>query len=108
MQCPSFWGSVWQRCMALAQPLTVLRMGVPRQAASGHMPADGSAKELCVAAGVLGAVAGSAHAAHKLLSAHSGRLRSAQQRLLKPQNAGTVFLLTLLISARMLSDWDCG
>lgn len=106
-QCPSFGGSVWQRCMRLAQPSTLLRMGRPRQAASGHMPADGSANELCVAAGVLGAVAGSAHAAHKLLSAHSGRLRSAQQRLLKPQNAGAVFVLTLLISACMLDDWDC-
>ncbi len=41
-----------------------------------------------MAAGVLGSVAGSPHAAHKLLSAHSSRLRSAQQRLLKPQNAG--------------------
>ena len=58
------------------------------QAASGHMPADGSANELCMAAGVLSSVAGSPHAAHKLLSAYSGRLRSAQQRLLKPQNAG--------------------
>lgn len=58
------------------------------QAASGHMPADGSANELCVTAGVLSSVAGSPHAAHKLLSAYSGRLRSAQQRLLKPQNAG--------------------
>jgi hypothetical protein len=71
------------------------------------MPADGSANELCVAAGVLGAVAGSAHAAHKLLNAHSGRLRVAQQRLLKPQNAGAVLLLTLPVSACMLSDWDC-
>ena len=58
------------------------------QAASGHMPADGGGNELCMAAGVLGSVAGSPHAAHKLLSAHSSRLRSAQQRLLKPQNAG--------------------
>ena len=52
------------------------------------MPVDGSANELCVTAGVLSSVAGSPHAAHKLLSAYSGRLRSAQQRLLKPQNAG--------------------
>ncbi|CAK0787894.1 hypothetical protein CVIRNUC_011116 [Coccomyxa viridis] len=58
------------------------------EAASGHMPADGGGNELCMAAGVLGSVAGSPHAAHKLLSAHSSRLRSAQQRLLKPQNAG--------------------
>ena len=106
LQCPSFWGSIGQSCMRLAQPSTLLRMGL--QAASGHMPADGSANELCVAAGVLGSVAGSAHAAHKLLSAHSGRLRSAQQRLLKPHNAGAGFVLTMLISACMLSDWDCG
>ena len=52
------------------------------------MPADGGGNELCMAAGVLGSVAGSPHAAHKLLNAHSSRLRSAQQRLLKPQNAG--------------------
>ena len=41
------------------------------------MPADGGGNELCMAAGVLGSVAGSPHAAHKLLSAHSSRLRSA-------------------------------
>ena len=58
------------------------------QAASGHMPADGSANELCMTAGVLSSVAGSPHAAHKFLNAYSGRLRGAQQRLLKPQNAG--------------------
>ncbi len=65
------------------------------QAASGHMPADGSANELCVSAGVLSSVAGSPHAAHKLLSAYSGRLRSAQQRLLKPQNAGGYCILSM-------------
>lgn len=62
--------------------------GLHLQAASGHMPADGSANELCVTTGVLSSVAGSPHAAHKLLNAYSGRLRGAQQRLLKPQNAG--------------------
>ncbi|KAK9836141.1 hypothetical protein WJX81_004415 [Elliptochloris bilobata] len=40
------------------------------------------------AAGVLAAAAGGAHAARRLLDAHSARLRRLQQQLLKPQNAG--------------------
>ncbi|BDA47404.1 Exocyst complex component EXO84A [Coccomyxa sp. Obi] len=58
------------------------------EAASGHLPADGGASELRLAAGVLASVAGSPHAAHKLLAAHSMRLKRAQQLLLKPQNTG--------------------
>ena len=58
------------------------------EAASGHLPADGGASELRLAAGVLASVAGNPHAAHKLLAAHSMRLKRAQQLLLKPQNAG--------------------
>ncbi|CAL8472152.1 g11694 [Coccomyxa elongata] len=58
------------------------------EAASGHLPADGGACELRLAAGVLASVAGSPHAAHKLLAAHSMRLKRAQQLMLKPQNTG--------------------
>ncbi len=39
-------------------------------------------------AGVLASVTGSPYAAQKLLAAHSGRLKRAQQQLLKPQNTG--------------------
>lgn len=60
------------------------------EAASGHLPADGGASELRLAAGVLASVAGSPHAAHKLLAGHSMRLKRAQQLLLKPQNAGVL------------------
>ncbi|KAK9905543.1 hypothetical protein WJX75_001810 [Coccomyxa subellipsoidea] len=58
------------------------------EAAAGHLPADGGANELRLAAGVLASVAGSPHAAHRLLAAHSACLKRAQQLLLKPQNAG--------------------
>jgi hypothetical protein len=79
------------------------------EAAAGHLPADGGANELRLAAGVLASVAGSPHAAHRLLAAHSARLKRAQQLLLKPQNAGALLLsfCGLPAALRVLSGCLC-
>ena len=42
---------------------------------------------------MLASVTGSPYAAQKLLAAHLGRLRRAQQQLLKPQNTGAGLVL---------------
>ncbi len=77
------------------------------EAASGHLPADGGASELRLAAGVLASVAGSPHAAHRLLAAHSARLKRAQQALLKPQNTGADLCGTLPASQEALHHYEC-
>jgi hypothetical protein len=68
--------------------LAALAESALTEAAAGHLPPEGGASELRMAAGVLASVAGNPQAAYKLLGAHSSRLKRAQQFLLKPQNTG--------------------
>lgn len=73
---------------ARQKQLAALAESALMEAALGHLPAEGGANELRLAAGVLASVAGSPQAAQKLLNAHAARLKRAQQFLLRPQNTG--------------------